>query len=1050
MSCKQILHFVSVIVSLGHLYASTVHGTSGQDVPGVSLSVTNTQKFNDYYLPVLKPGNIRNRTSATTSFSAISNSTHKLGERRIDANFSASNVVDWIRMTHGTPSATLMIDGNGRYTTNGQLTNRKAGVGGDRLRAIFSGAGSFNTRAYYTGKEQQKNIRINYTDGVDPVQDSSSYMVVRDSPAGADATDTLSITAPSENRIKRTLDVYVAFEAPGSANHRVLIEASIDNAAGTKEYEISPIEETLQHRHYATDYTPGVGYSSGGYSGRFAAKYSFDYTGDADGKPLVVRITQINNAEASTGRMFFYGASISRQRLEPEIFITTPDMVIDTYAMRVPTSMFNRRTLPVKVYNKGGYMVYDTVRDNTANPITYSVVGAPGGAYAGAAVPGVTVEKNEKGLAMLYVRPGIKATMEVDITATVKVGGQTASTTRRAKLIYNADYKDGPRQNAPIAPLKQNASDWSLYFNDEFERDELDPTAWIPYYFPEWSEDKDYPEAIYEMVKEGGRSYFVLSSKEDRLGGTEGSGGNISAIQTRVRHHTHLLEHQDSGGARCLDAENSPDFDGLVTKYGFFELRMRFPNAGDGSHFAWWMVGAQDDQHPDMALSGPKPTGGQGRMNPGGPGGWGNWVYYLSDQGVEYDILEMTTDIRTGNNEYNLWLPPLHKNGSRSFPSNPNPGRWYAGLDVPKSQRFNAYAQGRDFYQEFHTYGFEWDENGTKFYFDGDLVYTSPRTADFRMLTFLSVYAGRSGPSGDGSYGYDHAYWPKEAFIDYFRVYKRNQASKPTSIVINGRRNTSWDWFRVPASGSNKVQLSATVLDQFDRPYQLTGTQSIKWRFSDDVGGSNPLTAGAKTLLGGGSVTYPEGWDATNIGGITLDQNTGLVTIPSTATLACDIFLTAYIADSADPTGYYGGKFTVSGDIGNEVRRDRAKIQETKYVKLSGEAPRAHRIFFDNPVHEIVRGKSVSVSATLYDQYNNPMPDAVSYSFSKDVIRLNERGGGAPKGLSLSGNTLSASKSAKLGEFVVITARAGGKHQSLTLKVTRELGKVNMATSKNN
>jgi|GEM_PF-1401159 len=993
------------------------YGVLGTAEPGIKKNEdpqNGTKKYNDFLFSKWSAGEVRHPWAGTTAFSSVSNNTAVPGVPQIEDNLSVPNVLDWMRFTN---------DGTGAKI------NRKSSA--NLLTATFGGTVS-NSRVHGQN-EERKNIRLTYIDGTSPAEDSSSWSVVRT------GSTTAQFTAPSAEGIERTLDVYLTFQA--TAARTLTISATMPKQGGGQ-YTYTTTE-SLSPQNVANKI-----------SGRYAAKFSFTYAGDEGEAPLTVNFS-LNN---TSGNMGVHGVRLSEGAPAPQIYMTVPDLDNNKYAITVPDSLFQRRYFPVKVVDATGALVSDP-------EVTYSYMGVSANVDGQTHIPGVTLESD----GMLYVRPNTAETMTIAVTASAAVNGTPVSVTRNVRIIKDAKIKDWPTRNAEDGPEGKNAADWKLFFNDDFDGPELDATAWVPQYLQSWAINKDNSEAKYEIVKdEAGNSYLALGSKEQRPDFSEGFNGTndggdqpIVALSSRDRHHQHLLE---DGRGNALDPD-LPDFDGLVTtKYGYFETRLRLPSTGDGAHFAWWMVGAQDDSHPTQALSGPKPSGtryGAGTasgMYDFGPGSWGNYVFYTTDQGVEYDILEITADKNSPNGEFNRWLPVIHKNGSRSSPSNPTAGRWWAGSDVSTTPnpttspygRYNytthtedGYTGGRDAYQEFHVYGFEWDETGTKMYIDGHLVYVSSRTADYRMLTILSIYLGRNG-EGDG-YGHDHGYWPKEAMFDYFRIYKKKDPV-PTSIVINGlqdavgnpvegRHNTSWDYFQ---QGST-VNLSATVLDQFGEPYDISGNPdlSIKWRFSDDIGGSKALSGGSVALVGGASVTYPAGYSATAMNGLTLNPDTGVLTVAADAAMNQDIFLTAYLADSGDASGYYGGKFTVVGEgATNEGKRNRAKFQETKHIKVSGETPKPHRIFFDNPVLAIAPGETLNVKATVYDQYNNPMPDqSLQYVLTKDVT-LRATVNLSDSGITLVGSNLIAASNAVQGKQIMVRAQLNGDvYQNLALKV---------------
>ena len=695
-----------------------------------------------------------------------------------------------------------------------------------------------------------------------------------------------------------------------------------------------------------------------------------------------------------------------------------PDMMNRTYAMRVPGSLFNRRYLQVRY----GDALWD------AEKVTFTYKGITPECVAGKNnLPGISIEKN-----ILYIRPEaaeINAVdIEIEITAEVVINGTTYRDARPA-LILNAGYKDFPAPVLSDTPLGQAEGDWRLYFHDEFSGDDTDALVWSPYYLRCWEgENPGSSRSRREMVTdESGNGYLVLTSNHDMkaaIGPDGDTGHRVSAVSSFEKQHLHLMGPK----RKYYDNYTIPTFDGgaVNTRYGYFEVRMRMPNSGDGSHFAWWMVGTQDDAHPSARYAGvqPKdyfvlPDNGFRFPEDGRP--FGELDSYFTNYGTEYDIVESSLDVTSPNpsSPYNMWLPVIHSNGSRH-----RARRWFAGRDVYNQSvpdapfgwyDFNKhkdgdYPNGRDGYQEFHVYGFEWDENGTKFYVDGDLVYKTPATTHFRMMHFLSMYAGmvKFNPN---AYGNDYGYWPKETFIDYIRIWKRNRPAYAQEVVLNGDYNRGWDYFRVPETGVSEITLTAEVRDNFGKPYVLQKGENLRWRFSTHVGGNEPLYPYEPRTEGEGVNPVPAWWNVENVTpgriyNITLDAETGILRIPADAPLAVDLFITAYVDGAQYPYAC-----------------------ATKHVQLSNAPPAPTHVVFNNPPQQIAPGGEITLMATVLDQYQHPMPDEkLIYALTRDIAGNTPA---APPGITLTESTLTVGKDAIPGSFFIVSAHlVGGNPRS--------------------
>lgn len=648
-------------------------------------------------------------------------------------------------------------------------------------------------------------------------------------------------------------------------------------------------------------------------------RYIFQYTGTEAEEPLVVRFTLSDNStDPSWANLGFYGASITSEEpvvSEPYIAFTTVSLT-GQEAVTAPASGKTRRNVTAALFNEQG--------EKQEGGVLYSLK---------APAAGVSVD----GEGVLYVTSELAASGTVTVVATSAANPDTFAETQ-VEVVKNNALRD-----TPASPLEKDG--WVLFYNEEFEGEGPDPRKWSGYYLRSWTTD-ELAQGHY-FVDEGN---LVLTAPPDLAQWcSQDANQRVSGIQTFERQHLHRF-------GTVTGSRELPTFDGFATKYGYFEVRMRLPDTKDGSHFAWWMIGTQDDQHPTAALSG----GGQ---YPEGK---------YSNETAEFDIIEQTTDAYHpyGGYKTNLWRPVIHPNGSQDLAY-----LWVPGTNIQN----NAI-------NEFHTYGFEWDENGTKFYLDGRLVQSTNRSPNYRMMTIFSLYPGKL--DGSAGMGVDRGIYPKDAVIDYFRVYKKDEAPRATSVVLNGYDSPSY--LRVPESGAASYPMTAQVLDQFDQPFEA----GVTWRFSKDVQGYNPTTAAA---------VRPSG--------VSIDPATGVITVQAGAAVNQDLFVTAYVND---------------------------KVREVKHIKLSTAAPAAERVLFNSRPDTVQRGAQLDLSAQVYDQYHMPMQAAVSYQLSADHTG---REAVNVEGAALSADgVLTVSEAVPAGTYITVTARAAGdanadRMNSLVLKV---------------
>ncbi len=538
-------------------------------------------------------------------------------------------------------------------------------------------------------------------------------------------------------------------------------------------------------------------------------------------------------------------------------------------------------------------------------------------------VPGVTLDGT-----MLIISSDVQADEKLTLTATAEQGGKTY--TEKLKIAID---KDETLKDTPANPLEKEG--YTLVFNDEFNGDTLDYTKWSPYYLRNWVDNDERTRANY-YFEDG--ALVLRNTPDDESWSSQNDNVKVKGIMSYEKSTLHKFGTVGSGAVFSRDI---PTFDGYATKYGYFEVRMRLPDTNDGSHFAWWMVGVQGDENATSMLEGDTQR----------------FQSHYSNETGEIDIIETYL---SPLESMKAWRPVIHPNGTTTYEYH-----WLPEYTIPGNPS-----------AEYHVYGFEWDENGTKFYVDGQLASESDRSPNYPMMTFFTTYA-------TGGMGEDRGIYPKDAYIDYFRVYKKTEAPKATNVILNNGNMP--DFFRIPDSGSSTVQLTAQATDQFDEPIQA----EIKWKLSETVDGF---------LRGEHSAPA-------QVQGVTIDENTGLITVDSSAREGADVFVTAYVDEIA---------------------------KQTYHVKLSKDPSAPLKVLFDDPV-QLAGAGTYQLSAAVYDQYGQRMDSAVRYTLSADIAANSQV---TVPGVTLTQDgVLTITDAAEPGTSLVVTARGGGKYNNMAVRI---------------
>lgn len=435
-------------------------------------------------------------------------------------------------------------------------------------------------------------------------------------------------------------------------------------------------------------------------------------------------------------------------------------------------------------------------------------------------------------------------------------------------------------RDIPPNPLEKEG--WKLYFHDEFNGERLDQSAWVGQYLRNWSDDI-HSQANYTF--EDGA--IIVKADIDSKRWSPFDPNECSSLSSFEKAYLHRFGSNVNESSRHI-----PTFDGITTKYGYFEIRAKLPDTGDGSHVAWWMVGAQDDQNINPTID--DPTVADRRS---------------SNETGEVDIIEIGLD------ELNSWRPVMHPNDSTSLEY----------LHVPETKL--DFDPGN----EFHIYGYEWDEEGTKYYVDNELVQVTDRTFDYRMMTFLGVYA-------QGGMGKANKIFPKEFVIDYFRVYKRDE--KPQANDIRFHEDDLIHTIRKPREGEKaSFAIPATTLDQFDQAIE----SELEWSFSASISGEDPK----------------------EVGGARIDCQTGKIILTDALAERADLFVTAKV-------------------------KEHQSIKKVFHVRVASEPAVPQFIRINNQQGKMKvkipnKGKQSEVmfTAELLDQYSQPIEGKLVWQLAK-------------------------------------------------------------------
>lgn len=263
------------------------------------------------------------------------------------------------------------------------------------------------------------------------------------------------------------------------------------------------------------------------------------------------------------------------------------------------------------------------------------------------------------------------------------------------------------KDEAPPLEKEGYVLDW----HDEFDGTELDSSKWLDMSLPHRSECPEEAAKAKYYMKDGVLTLYIDEDTKCVYDGGD-TGLRVSGIQTYEKNGLHI-------GETVTEVE---PFNGYITKYGYFETRVKMPSCGGGGHVAWWMVGAEKDTGPD----------GEG-----------------SEQECEIDIFEtLFSGTNTGWPKVHPW-------------NDPNMFDWEGPTALDENE---------DYQNEWHTYAMDWTPDELIFYIDDVEIARTNQSPQYEMCMLFSMYTSDDESFWSG--GADNGVYPKEFQIDYVRVYK--------------------------------------------------------------------------------------------------------------------------------------------------------------------------------------------------------------------------------------------------------------------------------------
>lgn len=331
---------------------------------------------------------------------------------------------------------------------------------------------------------------------------------------------------------------------------------------------------------------------------------------------------------------------------------------------------------------------------------------------------------------------------------------------------------------------------YRLIFQDEFDAAEFDTQKWVDRYLSSWS--KDYGQTQVREIGDGVMS--ILIRKDTQPWCREFDGETVvSGFATGQRNGLHKW----AGNNQVRNPEDVRLTH--INQYGYYEMRAK-GQSGSSRHSAWWLTGFEDVPEESAEIDIFEVLGKDNHAVPGAVHSWADRDAFEKDGGV-----------------------------------------------------MNYRNPDKDFNNEWHVYGFDW-QKGTGsgaypdrivYYIDGQQVGQKNVRIDYPMIQLLSLYEKRRG---GWTGAWEWAPYPNSYEIDYVRVYKK---------LPDGAVPVSADHLRVVEITAHDIEVvqGQAKLVSYDKNHggpftekTLPGTRSyVRVQWNDGIETQEPVVWDAVT-----------------------------------------------------------------------------------------------------------------------------------------------------------------------------------------------------------
>ncbi|MBC7410049.1 MAG: glycoside hydrolase family 16 protein [Arcicella sp.] len=252
---------------------------------------------------------------------------------------------------------------------------------------------------------------------------------------------------------------------------------------------------------------------------------------------------------------------------------------------------------------------------------------------------------------------------------------------------------------------------YNLQFSDDFEKDHIDISNWLPFYLPQWSSMK--MSKPHYQIKNGNLKLQILKNQKPWCPEFNGD-VKCSSIQTGIyagELGTDIGQHKFFNPEKCCVREEQKNQFTYLPLYGFFEIRAKAINTASNV-VSLWMIGYEDQPEKSAEIC----------------------IFEIKGAALSKNIAQIGYGIHKFNDP--LLTEEFHEDTFE--------------LDATK----------------FHIYAAEWTPEKITFYIDNQKIRESKQSPNYPMQLMLGIYEipTEKKDAADKIY-------PKEFIIDYVRGY---------------------------------------------------------------------------------------------------------------------------------------------------------------------------------------------------------------------------------------------------------------------------------------